>query len=382
MPDTKYAQDFVSKMKHLFNVEITITNDKGIIIASSHIDQLGDFYETAYKMIQQHLNEFTAYDVLDQPVSYNILLRNESVPYGVISVNGAEEGNKKISALLRYFFESVHTDSQDSLFKASAPQKDLFRNLFVETPINYTKVILSFNQAHRNPYVLRMPILIHLINTDDTCNVYHRLKAQRDEYPQDLLFKINGYDILLFAETTYEDSFMPLIAEITNALQSPAETPVPYQLVYTVPTDSIDNYVLSFSQLMWMKELSPFIDKKIFSIVDALDLLLISSNSWDNYNNIFSYYQKKLAAYDSTDDFLQLAEALIKHNMNYTQAAQAMFVHKNTVIFRMNKIKSILEINPHANTDHLALFTYLYYFIRIDNHTLLSFQKIYNKYHS
>jgi carbohydrate diacid regulator len=68
--------------------------------------------------------------------------------------------------------------------------------------------------------------------------------------------------------------------------------------------------------------------------------------------------------------------------MNYAQAAKVLFVHKNTIVFRMNKLKSILGIDPYANQDHLALFSYLYYYISLDNHTLLSFQKEYDKYRS
>jgi sugar diacid utilization regulator len=133
---------------------------------------------------------------------------------------------------------------------------------------------------------------------------------------------------------------------------------------------------------MWLKSIYAMQDRKILNIIDTLDLLIVSSNGWDNYNNIFSYYHKKLQTYHYTEEFLQLADVLIQHNMNYAQAAKVLFVHKNTIVFRMNKLKSILGIDPYANQDHLALFSYLYYYISLDNHTLLSFQKEYDKYRS
>ena len=118
---------------------------------------------------------------------------------------------------------------------------------------------------------------------------------------------------------------------------------------------------------------------KCFSIIDALDLLLISSDGWENYNNVFIYYKKRLEAHNVLEDFLTLAEVLIQHNMNYNEAAKALFVHKNTIVFRMNKIKNLLEINPYSDLDHLALFSYLYYYIQLERHALLSFQKVRNK---
>lgn len=48
----------------------------------------------------------------------------------------------------------------------------------------------------------------------------------------------------------------------------------------------------------------------------------------------------------------------------------------------MNKIKAILDLDPYNNKDHLALFCYLYYYICVNNHTLRSFQKEYDKHRS
>lgn len=382
MMNHKLAQDFIDKMKHLFSIDLTMTNEKGIVIGSSQLQRVGTFYAVAYKMLQQHINTIAEKDAAGFPSGINILLQKESTPYGVISISGPASENEKIIQLLRYFFEEFVEKPLNLQPKPLSQQDTVFSSLFLEKPINYTKVLMLFHQIHRDPQALRIPILVHLANKDNAPAVYDRIKAYLDNSPQNLLFKVNDYDFLLFIETTYQEPFTVIIADLTQELEREGSPKIVYKIACTVPTDDISTYVLAYSQLIWLKELYALTEKTILNVVDALDLLIISSDSWDNYNNILSYYQKKLESFHATDDFLQLAEMLIKHNMNYKEAAQAMFVHKNTIIFRMNKLKSILGINPYGNTDHLALFSYLYYYIRLDNHTLLSFQKVYDKYHS
>ena len=55
--------------------------------------------------------------------------------------------------------------------------------------------------------------------------------------------------------------------------------------------------------------------------------------------------------------------ALVDANMKPAQAAQALHMHKNTVIARLRKINEALEISPLSNTKDavylIGLFRYL-----------------------
>lgn len=45
-------------------------------------------------------------------------------------------------------------------------------------------------------------------------------------------------------------------------------------------------------------------------------------------------------------NFLEIEEALIKTNYNLTAASRELYMHKNTVTYRFNKIKEELNVNP------------------------------------
>ena len=57
-----------------------------------------------------------------------------------------------------------------------------------------------------------------------------------------------------------------------------------------------------------------------------------------------------------------LIQTLEDCNYNFNQASQKMFIHKNTIGFRLDKVKSCLNINPVKNPkDRDFLNNFLYY---------------------
>lgn len=379
MINQKAAQDLIDSLNHMFHIELSIINEKGIIIASSRINLVGEFHPIAQEMIQRHIKENVEKSPSGTTINHYLLLHQESIPYGVIDIFGSDAGNKKLAYVLRYHIEDLLTSSSYNQARRINRTNEIFDSLFCENPVNYGKVVNLFHKYRYDLHTLRLPVLVHLPNAQDADLVYKRLHNMTTESTQNLLFRFDTYDILLFLKISYEDPLKGCLSELKRAIESGEDSNLIYKLAYTAPTDDIRLYGLSFCQLIWLKNVHALKQKKYLSIVDDLDLLLVSSNSWDNYNNIFIYYKKKLEYHGILEDYISLAEVLIKHNMNYNKAAKALFVHKNTIVFRMNKIKSLLEIDPYTVVDHLALFSYLYYYIQLERNTLLSFQKVKEK---
>lgn len=79
----KLAQDFVNKTKKLFDIDMNIINDKGIIISSSQIERIGDFHEMAYHMITHNIaysdNEIITNSLKGVRTGVNLLLKKGSV---------------------------------------------------------------------------------------------------------------------------------------------------------------------------------------------------------------------------------------------------------------------------------------------------------------
>ncbi|MEA1976108.1 MAG: helix-turn-helix domain-containing protein, partial [Bacillota bacterium] len=86
-------------------------------------------------------------------------------------------------------------------------------------------------------------------------------------------------------------------------------------------------------------------------IVDNMnkDLLIkLNKNNSDKYNKIF---QNK--------DLIFTAESFFKNNLNITETSEKIFVHRNTLIYRINKIKEISGFDLRLFDDALKFYIIL-----------------------
>lgn len=82
------------------------------------------------------------------------------------------------------------------------------------------------------------------------------------------------------------------------------------------------------------------------------------------YQDIFNAYDHLFLGEDR-DQLVEIAEALHKNNYNIAYSAKELYIHRNTMIFRLNKIKEALNIDPVADARDREFFTELAYYLKL-----------------
>ena len=77
------------------------------------------------------------------------------------------------------------------------------------------------------------------------------------------------------------------------------------------------------------------------------------------------FLNEKLSILERSPQFLETIEALLLYNMNIRDAAEHLFVHHNTVVFRINRIKELLSLDPLQKNSDLAMLTMLYMYAKL-----------------
>lgn len=62
-----------------------------------------------------------------------------------------------------------------------------------------------------------------------------------------------------------------------------------------------------------------------------------------------------LLAYDGSEELIRTLEAYFKHNANLSQTAEALYVHRNTLLYRMERISQILDLDLDNPDNRLAV---------------------------
>ena len=62
-----------------------------------------------------------------------------------------------------------------------------------------------------------------------------------------------------------------------------------------------------------------------------------------------------LLAYEGADELIHTLEAYFEHNANLSQTAEALFIHRNTLIYRMERIAAITSLDLDEPENRLAI---------------------------
>lgn len=96
-----------------------------------------------------------------------------------------------------------------------------------------------------------------------------------------------------------------------------------------------------------------------FSNFSRLDVerILFSEDPRSESEKLVKEYLQKIIEYDEENDgeILSTLKAFINSNANYDATAKVMFVHKNTVRYRINKVKDMTTLDPDRMKDLLLL---------------------------
>ena len=80
----------------------------------------------------------------------------------------------------------------------------------------------------------------------------------------------------------------------------------------------------------------------------------------EELHRVFYQYGSQLQG-DERKQLIDTVAALIETNFNLTEAAKALFVHKNTMMYRYSKIKDMLDIDPIRSSSDRTFLILLYH---------------------
>jgi purine catabolism regulator len=63
----------------------------------------------------------------------------------------------------------------------------------------------------------------------------------------------------------------------------------------------------------------------------------------------------ELLAYEGASELIHTLEAFFAHNANLSQTADALFIHRNTLVYRLERIEAITQMDLDKPENRLAM---------------------------
>lgn len=389
MLTVEIAEAFLKRYAQTITHQINIVNAKGFIIASTKESCIGSFDETAYKILKTDdlmvLTDNNNRSFADRyGVDTAVLSRGEKV--GVIALIGKPQEVRDMISLVRVAFEQMleyEQSKNNGNYRGNLRTQFNHMLLYENSANTASELSVLSTQMGFATDVMRIPILVTCsmnVKQDFTPQLLKACKTS----DQDIVIKLTLGQILIFksfphmtgeilfqeyrpAITRFLEPVIHLVNEYNRkneeqAIVSNISIPAPHRLYCLVGSfqNVLTNYRHSFNQCLWLQDyldhphrnllsadLSSGIpmDSSTFYFYDNLGTYIKCITPLTEFNRIFNAITQDLDD-DQIRRIISTLSILHRHNYNMNTASQELGVHKNTLIFRYNKIKKQFHINP------------------------------------
>lgn len=373
--DSTLAQKFIDKFAKNFEYNINIMNENGVIIASKDTSRIGDFHEVAYGLLQGTLDTGVVNEerkFLGTKPGVNLFIDYKSKPVGIICVTGNPETVTNFAYLVKSSMETMleyEMQMHEKRSKLNKVEEFLFYLLFEENPDLKIAGRMA-DEIGLNRELFRVPVIIKCSRPHDPKGVVQVLHSVKGHSHLDLMTVARNQDIVIFkviksrGGLEVADHKAMLNEYYQDFLDQLPETFGKEDFTFCVGTlqKRLEKYRPSFVQAQELSLLKKeksgilFVEDNILDYFRSLVNLKIYDDLFNVYNDLFTEDEKEVTA--------KTIEVLSKNNYNVVTSAKELFIHRNTLVFRLNKIKSTLNIDPISNASDREFLNELAYYFR------------------
>lgn len=368
--DTQLAQQIVDRTMAIIETNINVMDQYGIIISSGDPKRIGQIHDGALLAINHgdtvEITEQSSYGLKGVKPGINLLLKFNQNIIGVVGITGHPEDIRNYAALVKMTSEMI---IERSLLIEQLQWDKRHVEEFISSWINGELAQNEINNwAQRLSLDLSEPRVAVVIEVEQNTQANHlstiRQIVELLEFP-----KRNN----LVAVIAMNEIVVLKPCKVSNHQWDHShESQRIDELLATLDKHGIDNVQIALGQfysnlaqlplsyqsakqvLALGKLHSPQSKKFLFDDLRIPVLLTPLSNSWQGEQLRQSI--TKLKSHDKSGQLMKTLYSLFEHQGNLKHCSESLFIHRNTLRYRLNKIEDITQISPHNFSGLVELY--------------------------
>ena len=349
------AEKIVIKTMNVLGKNINIMNSQGIIIGSGDAKRLNTFHEIAGEVIKTQEaiiikeEEIDEYKGVKAGINLPIIFNEEII--GVVGITGKVDEVSGYGKLVKNMVELIlqqeflrHEIEIDNRAKENFYQQILNEDIQEQDILNDRLKLFSIKKdLNRIVFVISFDTFDAKLVTNTVNDLNNLVFIKKDD-----IFIIRGDKLVLIKTLSYQVNEIQSkkIIELAKNLKLKIRKMInEAQIGVGTIVKNINNLHTSYRDAMFALEVGNKLDNKknegIFSIDNlGYDYILpfIENYHAENFlKNIFQ--QEDYAKHFEETNLGEIIEALVENNLNISQTAESLYIHRNTLLYQLNKIK-------------------------------------------
>lgn len=336
----------IIKIHNIINSEINLIDEKDVIIHSSNRNRIGE------SISLDEINKSRTRFKIDNYTYIKLNLKYGNKIY--ISIKGNDEEIEKYLKIISIFIninnETTKEDFLKDLILGNIDDKDFLRLC--------------------NKYRLNIEKDYQIITIRDNKNQYNEiLNLLKEIYPYDLIFNVDENLVFIMNED-YE--YSNLAEQIYNVVMSELLVEIEIGIGSKV---NILNLRKSYEEAILSITLgSKFLNhKKIFNYNDLVIPLLIKNMDTKLLNEILSNINNNIKHIFDDIELYTTAMYFLENNLNISESARKLYIHRNTLNYRLNKILNITGYDLRKFDDAINFKTINFIYNYLNNKKIMTF---------
>lgn len=338
-------QGIVHQMRESIDRVIGVVDSYAVTIACSDLTRIGETNE--YLVLD--LNENTDIFVRDG-YTYKPFGTRTKPDYAVF-VEGTDETAAKFCNILAISFASIK-----QYYDEKYDRNNFIKNVVLDNVLP-GDIVIKARELHFNAEVSRVVLLIRIVSTNDV-SAYDVIQNLFPDKNKDFVFTISESDIVLVKEikgAVDAKDLEKLARSIADTLSGEFYTRVNVGIGTIV--DSIKELSRSFKEAQTALEVGKVFDTdKAIVSYDNLGIARLIYHLPTTLCETFLHEVFKRGSIESLDhETLFTIQKFFENNLNVSETSRKLFVHRNTLVYRLEKIKKLTGLDL-REFDHAIIF--------------------------
>ncbi len=347
-------QNVIHQMRSAVDRVIGVIDENGVVIACSELVKIGE--------IKQGIREELSYSsdiAVFGGYTYRPIAVGSKSEY-VVFMEGEDKMAEKMSKML-----AVSLGNIKNLYDEKYDKGSFIKNIIIDN-ILPTDIYIKSKELHFNIEEPRVVFLIKFLNKTDMMP-FEMLQNMFPDKSKDYVVSVSEYDIVLVKELkpgTDTKEIERMAVNIADTLSTEFYTKV-FIGISTV-VDSLKDLANAYQEAQAALEVGKVFEteKNIISY-ENLGIGRLIYQLPTTLCEMFLQEVFKKGSLDSLDrETLMTIQCFFENNLNVSEASRKLFVHRNTLVYRLDKIRKLTGLDlrefEHAITFKVALMVRKY----------------------
>ncbi|GMA08459.1 CdaR family transcriptional regulator [Tetragenococcus halophilus subsp. flandriensis] len=351
------AQEIVQQMKNVLSQEINFMNSKSIIIASTDPSRIGNFHAGSKKAIE---NQFPI--VIENNKQYSGSKKGINVPInfgekviGVIGITGEKEKVIKYGEILKKMTEILIREDfiKDDILQRRRRSRQIIEKLLTSNSNSYfSENFEHFSYDYSIPHVSIVGQFTELTNFHYK-EIYRILDQEFVAAPEYKYIILNNR-IYLFVQLSNYKTIKHSIELLANKITYSIGDTCCFGIgpISHSEEEAKESFHLASETLNWNLL---YFKQSLFEYND-MDIGILLSNLTNKTKLTFN---TKILNNVPKSEYQELKKVLLTYgemNKSLSKSAEKLFIHKNSLQYKLNKLLKYTGYNPKILNDYVILF--------------------------